>query len=40
LELLPQPSAFTAPHVIVEDIAVDLETALENFGAIAQDVKR
>ena len=35
----PSPN-LPAPHVIAEDITVDLETALENFGAIAEDVKR
>ena len=28
------------PHLIAEDITVDLETALENFAAIAEDMKK
>ena len=39
-DALEESANLPAPHVIAEDIAVDLETALENFGAIAEDVKR
>jgi type I restriction enzyme M protein len=37
---LEESANLPAPHVIAEDIAEDLETALENFAAIAEDVKR
>ena len=39
-ELLEESANLPAPHVIAEEITEDLETALENFAAIAEDVKR
>jgi type I restriction enzyme M protein len=38
-DALEESANLPAPHVIAEDITVDLETALENFGAIADDMK-
>jgi len=38
-DALAESANLPAPHVIAEDITEDLETALENFGAIAEDVK-
>ncbi len=37
---LEESANLPAPHVIAEEIADDLETALENFAAIAADVRR
>ena len=37
---LEESANLPAPHVIAEDITEDLETAWENFAAIAEDVKR
>jgi len=39
-ESLEESANLPAPHVIAEEITEDLETALENFAAIAEDVKR
>lgn len=39
-DALEESANLPAPHVIAEDITVELETALENFGAIAEDVKQ
>ncbi|MBI2927894.1 MAG: SAM-dependent DNA methyltransferase [Verrucomicrobia bacterium] len=39
-ESLEESANLPAPHLIAEDITEDLETALENFAAIAEDVKR
>ena len=39
-DALEESANLPAPHVIAEDITEDLETALENFGAIAEDVKK
>jgi len=38
-ESLEESANLPAPHVIAEDITEDLETALENFAAIAEDMK-
>ena len=39
-DALEESANLPEPHVIAEDITVDLETALENFGAIAEDMKK
>jgi len=39
-DALEESANLPAPHVIAEDITMDLETALENFGAIAKEVKK
>jgi type I restriction enzyme M protein len=38
-DALEESANLPAPHVIAEDITEDLETALQNFGAIAEDMK-
>ena len=38
-DALEESANLPAPHIIAEDITVDLETALENFGAIAEDMQ-
>jgi type I restriction enzyme M protein len=39
-DTLEESANLPEPHLIAEDITVDLETALENFGAIAEDMKK
>ena len=39
-DALEESANLPAPHIIAEEITEDLETALENFAAIAEDVKR
>ena len=39
-ESLEESANLPAPHIIAEEITEDLETALENFATIAEDVKR
>jgi type I restriction enzyme M protein len=39
-ESIEESANLPAPHLIAEEITDDLETALENFAAIAEDVKR
>ena len=38
-ESLEESANLPAPHIIAQDIADDLETALEQFAAIAEDLK-
>ena len=37
---LEESANLPAPHIIAEEITEDLETALENFATIAEDVKQ
>ena len=39
-DALEESANLPEPHLIAEDITDDLETALENFGAIAEDMNK